>query len=76
MSTQGFSHFSGFLHPFVLAKLATSSIRVNVKDINWTGKFCSHQDISGVFTMRDFTVIANGINNKGLYVTHSTLIIA
>ena len=26
---QGFSHFSGFLHHFVLAKLATSSIRVN-----------------------------------------------
>ena len=25
---QGFSHFSGFLHHFVLAKLATSSIRV------------------------------------------------
>ena len=27
---QGFSHFSGFLHHFVLAKLASSSIRVNV----------------------------------------------
>ena len=28
---QGFSHFSGFfLHHFVLAKLATSSIRVNI----------------------------------------------
>ena len=27
---QGFSHFSGFLHHFVLAKLATSSIRVDV----------------------------------------------
>ena len=26
---QSFSHFSGFLHIFVLAKLATSSIRVN-----------------------------------------------
>ena len=26
---QGFSHFSGFLHHFVMAKLATSSIRVN-----------------------------------------------
>ena len=26
---QGFSYFSGFLHNFVLAKLATSSIRVN-----------------------------------------------
>ena len=26
---QGFSHFSGFLHDFVLAKLATSSMRVN-----------------------------------------------
>ena len=26
---QGFSHFLGFLHYFVLAKLATSSIRVN-----------------------------------------------
>ena len=26
---QGFSHFSGFMHPFVLARLATSSIRVN-----------------------------------------------
>ena len=25
---QGFSHFSGFLHHFVLAKLTTSSIRV------------------------------------------------
>ena len=25
---QGFSHFSGFLHNFVLAKLATSSISV------------------------------------------------
>ena len=25
---QGFSHFSGFLHQFILAKLATSSIRV------------------------------------------------
>ena len=25
---QGFKHFSGFLHHFVLAKLATSSIRV------------------------------------------------
>ena len=29
---QGFSHFSGFLHQFVLAKLATSSIRVNNPD--------------------------------------------
>ena len=27
---QGFSHFSGFLHHFVLAKLATSSIRVKM----------------------------------------------
>ena len=26
---QGFSHFLGFLHNFVLAKLATSSVRVN-----------------------------------------------
>ena len=26
---QGFDHFSGFLHHFVLAKVATSSIRVN-----------------------------------------------
>ena len=26
---QGFSHFSAFLHHFVLAKLATSSIKVN-----------------------------------------------
>ena len=26
---QGFNHFSGLLHHFVLAKLATSSIRVN-----------------------------------------------
>ena len=26
---QGFIHFQGFLHHFVLAKLATSSIRVN-----------------------------------------------
>ena len=26
---QGFSHFSGFLHHLILAKLATSSIRVN-----------------------------------------------
>ena len=26
---QGFSHFSGFLHHFVLAKLANSSISVN-----------------------------------------------
>ena len=26
----GFSHFSGFLHCFVLVKLATSSIRVKV----------------------------------------------
>ena len=26
---QGYSHFSGFLHHFILAKLATSSIRVN-----------------------------------------------
>ena len=25
---QGFSHFSGFLHHFILTKLATSSIRV------------------------------------------------
>ena len=25
---KGFNHFSGFLHHFVLAKLATSSIRV------------------------------------------------
>ena len=28
---QGFSHFSFFLHHFVTAKLATSSIRVKVK---------------------------------------------
>ena len=27
---QGFSNFSGLLHHFVLAKLATSSIRVNL----------------------------------------------
>ena len=27
---QGFSHFSGFLHHFVLARLAPSSIRVDV----------------------------------------------
>ena len=27
---QGFNHFSGFLHHFVLAKLASSSIRVKV----------------------------------------------
>ena len=26
---QNFSHFSGFLHHFVLAKLATSNIKVN-----------------------------------------------
>ena len=26
---QGFSHFPGFLHTFVLAKLVISSIRVN-----------------------------------------------
>ena len=29
---QGFGHFSGFLHHFVLAKLATSSIRVKVPE--------------------------------------------
>ena len=28
---QGFSNFSGFLHHFVLAKLATSSIRVKLR---------------------------------------------
>ena len=28
--TQGFSHFAGFLLPFVLAKLATSSMRVKL----------------------------------------------
>ena len=34
---QCFSHFPVFLHHFVLAKLATSSIRVNVTfDIGWT----------------------------------------
>ena len=32
---QGFSHFSGILHNFVLAKLVTSSIRIN--KINLTG---------------------------------------
>ena len=30
---QGFSHFSTFLHRFVLAKLATSNIRVNTNMI-------------------------------------------
>ena len=30
---QGFSHFSVFLHHFVLAKLATNSIRVKRKNI-------------------------------------------
>ena len=30
---QGFSHFSGLLHCFVLAKLATSSIRVNKSEV-------------------------------------------
>ena len=29
---QGFSHFSGFLHRFMLAKLATSSMRVDIHD--------------------------------------------
>ena len=34
MSTicQGFNHFAGFLHHFVLAKLATSSIRIKQKE--------------------------------------------
>ena len=38
MSTicQGFSHFKVFLHHFVLAKLATSSIRGN--DVGKTGE--------------------------------------
>ena len=31
---QGFSHFSGVLHHFVLAKLATTGIRVNMHKIN------------------------------------------
>ena len=34
---QGFSHFSGFLHHFVLAKLATSSIRVNINRVKTCG---------------------------------------
>ena len=41
---QGNSHFSGFLHHFVLAKLATNSITVkqkSVKDVfNWAGDSC------------------------------------
>ena len=39
---QGFNIFSGFLHHFVLAKLATSSIRVNYQDApDVTGMICS-----------------------------------
>ena len=35
---QGLSHFSGFLHPFVLAKLASSSIRVNASILAHSGQ--------------------------------------
>ena len=37
MSTHlsGFQSFSGFLHHFVFAKLATSSLRVNAKSVDY-----------------------------------------
>ena len=38
---QGISHFPGFLHHFVFAKLATSSIRVNTGDTSLLVKSCS-----------------------------------
>ena len=41
---QGFSHFSGFLHHFLLAKVATSSIRVN------SAQQCSLMSYSLFFT--------------------------
>ena len=40
---QGFNHFSGFLHHFVLAKLATSSIRVKVLSQLSNGKMVLFQ---------------------------------
>ena len=38
---QGLSHFSGVLHYFVLAKLATSSIRVNYRDWKQPVSWCT-----------------------------------
>ena len=37
-----FGHFSGFLHHFVLANLATSSIRVKVKQSGVLCTYCSY----------------------------------
>ena len=34
----GFDHFSGYLHNFVVAKLATGSIKVSIGRVNIKGK--------------------------------------
>ena len=57
---QGFSHFSGFLHHLVSAKLATSSIRVNDSNTLVIYIFAILRDIVG-----------KGVLKVLLFLTHS-----
>ena len=45
---QGFNHFSSFLSHFVLAKLATSGIRVKVSNINIILEAITHERVNCV----------------------------
>ena len=44
---QGFSHFSGILHHFVLAKLATTSIRVKAELVRVSGELVEQGEDKG-----------------------------
>ena len=51
-SVPGFQSFSGFVHHFVLASLATSSIRVNSYLSEYDMKFCE-----GVILLARYSVM-------------------
>ena len=56
---QGFSHFSGCLHNFALAKLATNSTGVNI----WYPKFSQKSSRMGI--------IASGVQTSSVGLKHS-----
>ena len=57
---QGFSHFSGFLHHFVLAKVATSSIRVNKFSLRRVISICFAAVKRSCVIFLAFVVIVHG----------------
>ena len=69
---QGFSHFSGFLHHSVLAKLATSSIRV--EKVPGVYYIHSHHYLL-LPNCSDSTMAARRMNNKSTQCNRTESII-